>query len=170
MNYSAAAVSDPQSSFNGSGVISLDNLSVNFGRRPILKNLHGQLRGRAIGLLGPNGAGKTTLIHTLLGFHPPSSGSARIFGQDITTDAKEIKSLVGYMPERDSYLAKMSCVHFVRLMAELSGLPSEAALERAHEALFYVGLGEARYRKLETYSLGMKQLAKLAQAIVHGPK
>src|SRR5207245_8601784 len=64
----------------------------------------------------------------------------------------------------------MSAVHLVRLMAELSGLPPEAALERAHEALFYVGLGEARYRKLDTYSLGMKQLAKLAQAIVHGPK
>jgi ABC-2 type transport system ATP-binding protein len=74
------------------------------------------------------------------------------------------------MPERDSFIAKMSAVHFVRLMAELSGLPSEAALERAHEALFYVGLGEARYRKLESYSLGMKQLAKLAQAIVHGPR
>jgi len=74
------------------------------------------------------------------------------------------------MPERDAFISKMSAVHFVRLMAELSGLPSEAALERAHEALFYVGLGEARYRRLETYSLGMKQLAKLAQAIVHGPK
>src|SRR6266545_4977309 len=74
------------------------------------------------------------------------------------------------MPERDSFIAKMSAVHFVRLMAELSGLPPEAALERAHEALFYVGLGEARYRPLGTYSLGMKQLAKLAQAIVHGPR
>jgi ABC-2 type transport system ATP-binding protein len=74
------------------------------------------------------------------------------------------------MPERDSFIAKMSGVHFVRLLAELSGLPSEAALERAHEALFYVGLGEARYRNLDTYSLGMKQLAKLAQAIVHGPR
>src|SRR5207302_4165015 len=99
-----------------------------------------------------------------------SSGTARIFGRDITAEAKEIKSLVGYMPERDSFIAKMSAVHLVRLMAELSGLPPEAALERAHEALFYVGLGEARYRKLDTYSLGMKQLAKLAQAIAHGPK
>src|SRR5207253_4638962 len=170
MNYSAAAVSDPQSSFNGSGVISLDNLSVNFGRRPILKNLNGELRGRAIGLLGPNGAGKTTLIHTLLGFHPPSAGAARIFGSDIRTEANKIKSLVGYMPERDSFIAKMSCVHFVRFMAELSGLSPAAALERAHEALFFVGLGEARYRNLDTFSLGMKQLAKLAQAIVHGPK
>ena len=151
-------------------VIDLHDLSVTFGRRPILKSLRGDLRGRAIGLLGPNGAGKTTLIHTLLGFHYPSSGTAQIFGYDIVDEAKQIRSLVGYMPERDAFISQMSAVHFVRLMAELSGLPAEAALERAHEALFYVGLGEARYRRLETYSLGMKQLAKLAQAIVHGPK
>lgn len=151
-------------------VINLDGLSVTFGRRNILRNLRGDLRGRAIGLLGPNGAGKTTLIHTLLGFHAPTAGTAQIFGFDIRDETREIKSLVGYMPERDSFISKMSAVHFVRLMAELSGLPPEAALERAHEALFYVGLGEARYRKLETYSLGMKQLAKLAQAIVHGPR
>jgi ABC-2 type transport system ATP-binding protein len=159
----------PQS-VNDPPVIDLHGLSVAFGRRPILKNLRGDLRGRAIGLLGPNGAGKTTLIHTLLGFHPPSAGTAQIFGYDIIDQAKQIKSLIGYMPERDSFIAKMTAVHFVRLMGELSGLPPEAALERAHEALFYVGLGESRYRKLETYSLGMKQLAKLAQAIVHGPK
>jgi len=151
-------------------VIELDDLRVDFGRRPILQNLRCELRGRAIGLLGPNGAGKTTLIHTLLGFHPPKSGTARIFGRDIRREAKQIRTLIGYMPERDSFIANMSCVHFVRLMAELSGLPPDAALERAHEALFYVGLGEARYRQLGTYSLGMKQLAKLAQAIVHGPR
>jgi ABC-2 type transport system ATP-binding protein len=151
-------------------VIELDNLGVEFGKRPILRDLTRSLSGRAIGLLGPNGAGKTTLIHTLLGFHPPSTGTARIFGRDIRADAKQIRTQIGYMPERDSFISDMSCVHFVRLMAELSGLPSEAALERAHEALFYVGLGEARYRKLGTYSLGMKQMAKLAQAIVHGPK
>ncbi len=151
-------------------VIELEQLSVTFGKRPILKSLDGALGGRAIGLLGPNGAGKTTLIHTLLGFHPPTSGTARIFGQDITTDAKQVRGKIGYMPESDSFIAKMSCVHFVRLMAELSGIPAKHALERAHEALFYVGLGEARYRPVDSYSLGMKQLAKLAQAIVHGPK
>jgi len=169
----ATAIQEPISlpnQKNFAPVIDLNDLSVEFGGRPILKGLRGELRGRAIGLLGPNGAGKTTLIHTLLGFHPPSTGTAHIFGQDIVTDAKQIRSLIGYMPERDSYIAKMSTVHFVRLMAELSGLPPEAALERAHEALFYVGLGEARYRSLDTYSLGMKQLVKLAQAIVHGPK
>ena len=159
-----------QTTYQEPAVIDLHGLSVTFGRRPILKNLRGDLRGRAIGLLGPNGAGKTTLIHTLLGFHEPSAGTAQIFGHDIVDEANKIKSLIGYMPERDSFIAKMSAVHFVRLMGELSGLPPEAALERAHEALFYVGLGEARYRRLETYSLGMKQLAKLAQAIVHGPK
>jgi ABC-2 type transport system ATP-binding protein len=153
-----------------SSVIELEQLSVTFGKRPILKSLTGALNGRAIGLLGPNGAGKTTLIHTLLGFHPPTSGTAHIFGQDITRDAKQVRAAVGYMPERDSFIAKMSCVHFVRLMAELSGIPPRHALERAHEALFYVGLGEARYRPVDSYSLGMKQLAKLAQAIVHGPK
>jgi ABC-2 type transport system ATP-binding protein len=151
-------------------IIELDQLRIEFGRRRILQDIKGALRGRCIGLLGPNGAGKTTLIHTLLGFHKPSSGTARIFGRDIRTEIKEIRTHVGYMPERDSFIANLTCVHFVRLMAELSGLPSEAALERAHEALFYVGLGEARYRKLGTYSLGMKQLAKLAQAIVHGPR
>jgi ABC-2 type transport system ATP-binding protein len=151
-------------------VIELENLSVTFGKRPILRSLTGALNGRAIGLLGPNGAGKTTLIHTLLGFHPPTAGTARILGQDITHDARQVRSAVGYMPERDSFIAKTSCVHFVRLMAELSGIPARHALERAHEALFYVGLGEARYRSVDTYSLGMKQLAKLAQAIVHGPK
>lgn len=152
------------------GVITLDNLSVTFGGRPILKALNGELRGRSIGLLGPNGAGKTTLIHTLLGFHAPSSGTAKIFGSDIRGEANQIKRLIGYMPERDSFISKMSCIHFVRFMAELSGLPPGAALERAHEALFFVGLGEARYRNVDTFSLGMKQLAKLAQAIVHGPK
>jgi ABC-2 type transport system ATP-binding protein len=170
MTHSAAAVTDPQPNGDPSGVIALDGLSVSFGSRPILKDLRGELRGRAIGLLGPNGAGKTTLIHTLLGFHPPSSGTARIFGRDIRGEANQIKSLIGYMPERDSFIAKMSCIHFVRFIAELSGLPPAAALERAHEALFFVGLGEARYRSLDTYSLGMKQLAKLAQAIVHGPR
>src|SRR5438093_2301658 len=170
MASSVAAVNDLQPQTNPPSVITLDHLSVSFGGRPILKDLNGELRGRAIGLLGPNGAGKTTLIHTLLGFHPPASGTAHLFDRDIRSDANQIKSLIGYMPERDSFIAKMSCVHFVRFMAELSGLPPAAALERAHEALFFVGLGEARYRNVDTFSLGMKQLAKLAQSIVHGPR
>ena len=167
----AAAVANQQAAAAPlTPVIELQGLSVRFGRREILKNLICSLRGRAIGLLGPNGAGKSTLINTLLGFYRPSFGSARVLGHDIRTDTRGIRSLVGYMPENDAFISKMSAVSFVQMMAELSGLPTEAALERAHEALFCVGLAEARYRELGTYSLGMKQLAKLAQAIAHGPK
>ena len=151
-------------------VIELNNLTVRFGNRDILRGLNAALQGRAIGLLGPNGAGKSTLINTLLGFYPPAAGSARVFGGDIHKDLRTIRRLVGYMPENDAFISKMNAVSFVQMMGELSGLPSRVALERAHEALFYVGLAEARYRQLGTYSLGMKQLAKLAQAIVHGPK
>jgi ABC-2 type transport system ATP-binding protein len=154
----------------GPPVIELRNLTVRLGTREVLRNLSCSFSGRTIGLLGPNGAGKSTLISTLLGFWTPVAGSAHIFGSDVRTDAKKIRELIGYMPENDAFISNMSAVAFIRLMAELAGLPSDAALERAHESLFYVGLGEARYRKLGTYSLGMKQLAKLAQAIAHGPK
>jgi ABC-2 type transport system ATP-binding protein len=150
-------------------VIELDSLAVSLGGRTILDGLTARLGGRSIGLLGPNGAGKSTLINTLLGFHAPAAGTARLFGTDVR-DGKALRRLVGYMPESDAFVAGMSGVRFVRYMAEMAGLPPEAALERAHEAFFYVGLGEARYRKLGTYSLGMKQLAKLAQAIAHGPR
>src|SRR5580692_6312760 len=152
------------------GVISLDGLEVRLANRTILNGLTGQLQGRVIGLLGPNGAGKSTLINTLLGFHRPSKGTASVFGLDSHRDRAQIRGGIGYMPENDSFIGNMSGVRFVRYMAELAGLPSEVALERAHEALFYVGLGEVRYRKVNTYSLGMKQLIKLAQALAHGPK
>jgi ABC-2 type transport system ATP-binding protein len=152
------------------GVIDLDRLEVRLGGRIVLKGLTGELRGNAIGLLGPNGAGKSTLINALLGFHSPASGTARVFGLDAHRDRAEIRQGIGYMPENDSFIGNMSGVHFVRYMAELAGLPQGEALERAHEALFYVGLGEVRYRKISTYSLGMKQLIKLAQALAHGPR
>ncbi|RMG48560.1 MAG: ABC transporter ATP-binding protein [Acidobacteria bacterium] len=148
----------------------LEGLTVRFGRRTILDRLDGSVPGGPIGLLGPNGAGKTTLIHTLLGFHEPTAGTARVLGLDIRNDRREVKRIVGYMPEREAFIADMTAVSFVRQMAELSGLPPRRALERAHEALYAVGLGEVRYRRLGTLSLGMRQMVKLAQAIVHGPK
>jgi ABC-2 type transport system ATP-binding protein len=151
-------------------VIELDQLEVRLGGRVVLDALEGKLSGRAIGLLGPNGSGKSTLINTLLGFHAPSRGTARVFEDDIRTQSRKIRALVGYMAENDSFIGNMSGIHFVRYMAELAGIPAEHALERAHEAMFYVGLGEVRYRNISTYSLGMKQLVKLAQALVHGPK
>src|SRR5437870_8141170 len=153
-----------------SSVIELENLEVRLGDRTILDRLNGSLTGLCIGLLGPNGSGKSTLINTLLGFYPASAGTARIFGEDIQGNIKRLRAMIGYMQESDAFIADMSGVRFVRYMAELSGLPPSEAMERAHEAFFYVGLGEARYRQVGTYSLGMKQLAKLAQAIVHGPR
>jgi ABC-2 type transport system ATP-binding protein len=150
--------------------IELDNLSVFFNGRPILKELNGAFSGQAIGLLGPNGAGKSTLIQTLLGFHPPTKGSARVLGMDVRTDIRQIRHAIGYMPENDAFITGMSGIRLVRMMAELSGLPPADALERAHETLFHLGLGEARYRDVGTYSLGMKQMAKLAVAIAHGPR
>ena len=156
-------------------VIEIDGLHVTLGRRDVLR-LQGVTRlgasggGRVIGLLGPNGAGKSTLIRTLLGFHKPSAGRARLLGFDCRAEARAVKARVGYMPETDAFVAEQTAVRFTRIMGELSGLPPRVALERAHDTLFHVGLGEARYRPLGTYSVGMKQMAKLAQAIVHSPE
>ncbi|MGH9486836.1 MAG: ATP-binding cassette domain-containing protein [Terriglobales bacterium] len=151
-------------------VIEITGLRVRYGRRLALDGLNARLTGRAVGLLGPNGAGKSTLIAALLGFIRPEAGSARLWGESVDHPRPELRRLIGYMPENDAFVGNMSAVALTRLMGELSGLPPAAALERAHECLFYVGLGEARYRALSTFSQGMKQLAKLAQAIVHGPK
>ncbi|NLT67486.1 MAG: ABC transporter ATP-binding protein [Acidobacteria bacterium] len=155
-------------------VVELEGLKVKLGRREILRGISCRLGvsgvGKAFGLLGPNGAGKSTLILTLLGFHKPLAGRISVLGFDCRTRLNEVRAHVGYMPETDSFIANLSAVSFLRLMGELSGLPGKIALEKAHEALFHVGLGEARYRELSTYSLGMKQMAKLAQAIIHGPE
>jgi ABC-2 type transport system ATP-binding protein len=157
-----------------STVVELENLRVRLGRREVLRGISCRLgvsgQGKAIGLLGPNGAGKSTLILTMLGFHKPSAGSVRVLGFNARNQMREVRTRIGFMPETDSFIANLTAVSFLRLMGELSGLPAKIALEKAHEALFHVGLGEARYRELKTYSLGMKQMAKLAQAIVHGPE
>jgi ABC-2 type transport system ATP-binding protein len=112
--------------------IEFEGLHVRLGGRTVLNGLTGELRGKAIGLLGPNGAGKSTLINTLLGFHVPSQGSARVFGLDTQRDRARIRQGVGYMPENDSFIGNMTGVRFVRYMAELAGLPAGEALERAH--------------------------------------
>jgi ABC-2 type transport system ATP-binding protein len=151
-------------------VIELEDLQVTLAGRPVLRGLGAVVRGRCVGLLGPNGAGKSTLINTLLGFHPPAAGTARVFGRDVRHELRSIRAGIGYMPENDSFISDMTGVRFVRYMAEIAGLPPRLALERTHEAFLYVGLGEARYRKLGSYSLGMRQMVKLAQAIVHGPR
>ncbi|MGV3618038.1 MAG: ABC transporter ATP-binding protein [Fimbriimonas sp.] len=151
-------------------VASIDNLVVRYGSFTALNGLTVEIPDGATGLLGPNGAGKTTLIKTLLGFVKPTAGGGTVMGMDIASGDRRIRQRVGLMPEQDCHIPGMSAVQFVAYSGELAGMPSDQALRRAHEVLEYCGLGEARYRNVETYSTGMKQRIKLAQALVHGPK
>jgi ABC-2 type transport system ATP-binding protein len=122
------------------------------------------------GLIGANGAGKSTLIKILLGLLEPSGGSAKVLGHDVVTDGMSIRQLVGYMPENDCLPTDISATEFVTHMGRMSGLPKTAARERAAEALRHVGLHEERYRQIGTYSTGMKQRVKLAQALAGDPR
>lgn len=151
-------------------IISSQNLTVRYGPFVALDSVSLAIPPGCVGLLGPNGAGKTTLIKTLLGFVKPASGTAQVLGEDASRPNAALRQLVGLMPEQDCHLPEMSAVEYVAYAGELAGMPSNEALRRAHEVLEYVGLGEARYRKVETFSTGMKQRSKLAQALVHGPK
>jgi ABC-2 type transport system ATP-binding protein len=151
-------------------LLELDHFSVAYGRRLALCDVTLSMESKALGLLGPNGAGKSTLIRTLLGLLPAYSGRAQIEGLDVRRQGKRIRELVGYMPEHESYLPGMTPVRFLRFMGEMCGLPPSAATERAHEVLFYVGLGEVRYRPIDGLSYGMHQKVRLAQALIHGPK
>jgi ABC-2 type transport system ATP-binding protein len=121
------------------------------------------------GLVGANGAGKSTLIKILLGLVAATSGSARVLGRDVATEGAAIRGLVGYMPEHDCLPADVSASDLVVHMGQMSGLPYAAARERAADVLRHVGLAEERYRPMGGYSTGMKQRAKLAQALVHDP-
>ncbi len=150
-------------------VVTCDQLSVRYGKNWALSDVSAVFQPGAVGLLGPNGAGKSTLIKTLLGFVVPDKGSMHVLGMNVATSPLEIRARIGYMPESDSHIPGMNAVSFVGYCAQLSGLPATDAMQRAHEVLYYVGLGEARYRNIETYSTGMKQRIKLAQAIVHDP-
>jgi ABC-2 type transport system ATP-binding protein len=150
-------------------VVTLESVTVTYGRNAALRDVTSSFAGGAVGLLGPNGAGKSTMIKALLGFVVPTRGRMRVLGLDVADSPREIRARVGYMPESDAHIPGMNAVSFVAYCGELAGLPRVDAMQRAHEVLFYVGLGEARYRNIETYSTGMKQRIKLAQALVHDP-
>ena len=147
----------------------LDHVSVSYGRQAALRDVSAVFPAGAVGLLGPNGAGKSTMLKSLLGFITPAAGRLEVLGLDVAHRALEIRSRLGYMPESDGHVPGMNAVTFVGYCGELAGLPKADAIQRAHEVLYYVGLGEARYRNVETYSTGMKQRIKLAQALVHDP-
>jgi len=150
-------------------LVEFRDLIVSYGPLRALDGVTGVFLPGATGLLGPNGAGKTTLLKTLLGFLRPDGGSLRAFGLDPGTAALDVRRRIGYMPEGDCHISAMTAAAFVAFAGELSGMPRAEAISRAHEVLYYVGLGEARYRTVDTYSTGMKQRVKLAQALVHDP-
>src|SRR5262249_55538459 len=150
--------------------LQLDHVVVRYGRRTALDGVSLSFESGALGLLGPNGAGKSTLIRVVLGFLRPQAGSARVLGADPLADGLALRRRIGYSPEEDALLPGSTGVAAVALCAELSGLPRHDALQRAHDMLHYVGLGEVRYRRVETYSQGMRQRLRLAQAIVHDPE
>lgn len=150
--------------------IELKGISFSYGDIRALNDVTLNIDNGAVGLLGPNGAGKSTLIRVLLGFLAPDKGEGTVMGYDIRRNQSQIRRLVGYMPEDDCFIPGMDAVSFVAFFGELSGMPRQESIKRAHDVLFYVGLGEERYRLVDTYSAGMRQRLKLAQSIVHDPK
>ncbi len=152
-----------------SAIIQLENLSKTYGSVKALKGLTAEISGNVIGLLGPNGAGKSTMLKCLLGL-TPHDGVGKVLGLSTKDESFKIRDRVGYMPEMDSYLSGLTAVELCAFAGELSGLPKNEAMQRAHAALYYAGLEDKRYLKVEGYSTGLKQRVKLAQALVHDPE
>ncbi len=155
--------------WDGKPVITVRNLRKMYGPHLALDDVNLEIPPGAVGVLGPNGAGKSTLFKCLLGLITTTSGDGTVLGYDIRTEGDKIRSRIGYMPEYDALDPGLSAIDQVRYAGELLGMNPAHATRRAHEVLEYVGLKDQRYRKIETYSTGMKQAAKLACALVHDP-
>ena len=155
--------------WDGELVITARNLRKMYGPHLALDDIDLEIPSGAVGILGPNGAGKSTLFKCLLGLITTTSGEGTVLGYDIRTEGDKIRSRIGYMPEYDALDPGLSAIDQVRYAGELLGMNPAHATRRAHEVLEYVGLKDQRYRKIETYSTGMKQAAKLACALVHDP-
>ncbi len=155
--------------WDGKFVITARNLRKMYGPHLALDDVNLEIPHGAVGILGPNGAGKSTLFKCLLGLITTTSGDGTVLGYDIRTEGDKIRSRIGYMPEYDALDPDLSAIDQVRYAGELLGMNPAHATRRAHEVLEYVGLKDQRYRKIETYSTGMKQAAKLACALVHDP-
>lgn len=151
-------------------IIELDRISFSYRDIRAIDDISIEIGTGIFGLLGPNGAGKTTLLKVILGFLNPQSGHGKVLGFDITSGRKTARRKIGYMPETECLIPGIDAVSFTAYLGELSGMPRQEAVKRAHEVLYYVGLEESRYRNVETYSSGMHQRLKLAQALVHDPK
>jgi len=155
---------------NGAPVITAVNLRKMYGPHLALDDVNLEIPSGAVGILGPNGAGKSTLFKCLLGLIKTTSGEGTVLGYDIRTEGDKIRSRIGYMPEYDALDPGLAAVDQVRYSGELLGMNPAHATRRAHEVLEYVGLKDQRYRKIETFSTGMKQATKLACALVHDPE
>jgi len=151
-------------------LIETAGLTRRFGPVVALDGLDVAVEPGIIGLVGANGAGKSTFIKILLGLLPQTSGRASVLGMDNLSRTREIRGVVGYMPEHDCLPPDVSATDFVAHMGRISGLPRTVSRERTAEVLRHVGLYEERYRQIGGYSTGMKQRVKLAQALVHDPK
>jgi ABC-2 type transport system ATP-binding protein len=150
-------------------ILRTESLTVRYGSLEALSSLDLEVRPGVTGLLGPNGAGKTTLLKTLLGFVEPSRGRVSVLGEPASRSRTELRRRIGYFPERSLFVPGLDAVETVALAGELGGLGRSDALARAHEMLWFTGLGEARYRPVEEFSTGMRQRTKLAVALVHDP-
>lgn len=150
-------------------VIATKGLRKQYGSQIVLNDIDLALPRGAIGLLGPNGAGKSTFIKCLLQLQKKDAGAVSLLGKDIDLHGRETRTRIGYAPEQDCHIPGMIGCEYVTYCGELSGMPFEASRQRAHEILDFVGMGQERYRKVDTYSTGMKQRVKIAQALVHDP-
>jgi ABC-2 type transport system ATP-binding protein len=150
-------------------LVALDHVSRRYGTQAALQDISLRIAPGRIGLLGPNGAGKSSLLKILMGLLPPSSGGGRVLGHDLVRGGAALRRAVGYMPEADALIPGLRGAEYVALAGELYGMPRHQARRRAHEVLTYLDLEDARYRRLDEYSTGMKQRLKLAQALVHDP-
>ncbi len=153
----------------GNFIIEAVGLGKTYGTQQALAGVNLQVPPGTIGLLGPNGAGKSTFIKCLLNLTPPTTGTARVLGRDIRAQNRDSREKIGYSPEQDCHIPGMAGCEYVTYCGQLSGMPFRKARQRAHEILDLVGMGQERYRSVDTYSTGMRQRAKLAQALVHDP-
>jgi len=151
-------------------IIEARGLGKKFGVQAALTDVNLRVPRGTIGLLGPNGAGKSTFIKCLLNLETPSAGTATVLGRDIRTSSRASREKIGYSPEQDCYISGMAGCEYVTYCGQLSGMPFRIARQRTHEILDLVGMGQERYRKVDTYSTGMRQRVKLAQALVHDPE
>ncbi len=152
-------------------IIATDSLTKYYGKIRGIEDISVNVPAGGVGFLGPNGAGKTTLIRTLLGIIRPTRGNAQVLGYDIRREINQVRDRIGYIPEfNTSFIPDATAMSFVAFCGRMNGLSYPESKQRASDSLFYCGLGEERYRKLDTFSLGMKQKVKLAVALVHDPE